>query len=187
MEIGSSYTKVGFSLDTQPKKVINVNFTKPLLKSRLSYELNVEEQLYYIFNVEMVCSLKGRSIALIYNYYSNEEIYNIIAYVLYNKFEVSKIAFFVGNVLPLYLSGYYSGFLIDLGYMQTTACAVYDGYSLLHMGGHIGEGGKDAARRLAILLPDYSWEQLEETAVKHSRILDKGEVDDRQKIKLKNN
>lgn len=92
----------------------------------------------------MVCSLKGRSIALIYNYYSNEEIYNIIAYVLYNKFEVSKIAFFIGNVLPLYLSGYYSGFVIDLGYMQTTACAVYDGYSLIHMGGHIGEGGKDA-------------------------------------------
>lgn len=43
MEIGSAYTKVGFSLDTQPKKVINMNFTKPPMKSRLSYELNVEE------------------------------------------------------------------------------------------------------------------------------------------------
>lgn len=64
----------------------------------------------------MVCSLKGKSIALIYNYYNNEEIYNIIAYVLFYKFEVAKIAFLVGSVLPIYLSGHFSGLVVDLGY-----------------------------------------------------------------------
>lgn len=64
----------------------------------------------------MVCNLKGRSVALIYNYYNNEEMYNVIAYVLFYKFEVAKIAFLIGNVLPLYMTGHYSGFVIDLGY-----------------------------------------------------------------------
>ena len=98
----------------------------------MSYELSVEEKIYQIFNVEMVVSLKGRTITLIYNYYNNEEIYNIIAYVLFYKFEVGKIAFLIGSVLPLYLTGHNSGLVLDLGYNQSTLTAVYDGYSLLH-------------------------------------------------------
>ncbi|CAD8119072.1 unnamed protein product [Paramecium sonneborni] len=185
LEIGCAYTKVGFSLDTQPKKVIKLNFEKPLQKSRLSYELSVEEKLYQIFNVDMVCNLKGRSVALIYNYYNNEDMYNIIAYVLFYKFEVAKIAFLIGNVLPLYLTGHFSGFVIDLGYNCSTVSAVYDGYSLLHQTGYIGEGGRESAKRIQQLVPDYSWEQLEDIAIKYAKVLNPGDIDDKQKIKLR--
>jgi actin-related protein len=156
--VGTAFTKVGFQLDSQPKRVIKLNFEKPHSKSRLSYELSVEEKIYQIFNVEMVVSLKGRTITLIYNYYNNEEIYNIIAYVLFYKFEVGKIAFLIGSVLPLYLTGHNSGLVLDLGYNQSTLTAVYDGYSLLHQTGYIGEGGKDSAKRVNAIIKDSTWE-----------------------------
>lgn len=148
VEFGSAYTKVGYSMDNQPKRVLRINLLKNISKNRLNNELYIEECLYALFNIEVAANLRGRSIILIYNYYCVEDFVNILAQVLFQKFEVSKIAFVVGNVLPLYLSGHFTGIVVDLGYWQSTATAVYDGYSLMHLGGYIGEGGRHASARV---------------------------------------
>ena len=61
--------------------------------------------------------------------------------ILFNKFEVTKIHYVLGNILPLQLTGQYSGIVIDAGHYGTTMAAAYDGFSLLHYGGRIGDGG----------------------------------------------
>lgn len=53
---------------------------------------------------------------MIYNYFGIDDLHLIIGTLLFQKFEVMRIAYVVGNVLPLYLSGHFTGIVIDAGY-----------------------------------------------------------------------
>jgi actin-related protein len=112
------------------------------------FTLKMEEFLSCIFEQELVISPKEKSIVLIYNYFVQDEITNTIAKLLFKKFEVLKISFLVGNVLPLYITGHFSGMVVDAGFIQTTVAPVYEGYSLLHVGGNIGLGSFEISRLL---------------------------------------
>jgi actin-related protein len=58
------------------------------------------------------------------------------------------VSFLIASVLPLYITGHFSGMVIDAGFCQTTLTPVYEGYSLLHLAGIIGQGGLDISRQL---------------------------------------
>ena len=104
----------------------------------------------------------------------------------YKKFEVAKITFLVASALPLYLTGLYSGIVIDAGFLHTTMSPIYEGFSLLHMAGPIGYGGLDISvallkeilaenpsitKQSAFIVTVHTPEWLEEVKVRIGRIL----------------
>ena len=85
------------------------------MRDQFEFELKVEEYLHLLFDQEMAVNLKERAIYLVYDYYHQENIVNGIAKMLFKKFAASKIIFLVSNILPLYITGLYSGIVIDGG------------------------------------------------------------------------
>ena len=133
----------------------------------------------------MVCSLRNKSVVMIYNYFGIDDIHLIIGTLLFQKFEVMRIAYVVGNVLPLYLSGHFSGIVIDAGYYQTTCSPVYDGISLLNNGGRIGQGGRDVCNRLREYFKNdvLKFKQLDDIIIKYGKIRLRNE-DSNKKIRI---
>lgn len=69
LELGSCYTKIGFAIDSKPKRIVRLDLLKLEKKSRIHNELYIEEKLYHLFNVDFVYNLKGKPVVYIYNYY----------------------------------------------------------------------------------------------------------------------
>lgn len=167
LEIGVLQTRMGLSIDSLPRKTIktspavfypilqmikdnkdNSNDLYRLVVKQEEFQLKMEEYLHYLFDQELAYNPKDKSVVLIYQYYSQEDIPNTIAKLLFTKFAVAKVCFLVSNVLPLYITGFFSGLVIDAGYVQTTATPVFEGHALFPLGGNVGKGSASVSVKL---------------------------------------
>ncbi|KAM3131055.1 hypothetical protein pb186bvf_016867 [Paramecium bursaria] len=166
IEFGYCYIKMGVSqLDQSPRKIVRKELLKKRGRSSSSEICYIEKILHKLFDYEMVCSLRNKSIVMIYNYFGIDDLHLIIGTLLFQKFEVMRIAYVVGNVT-------FTGIVLDAGYYQTTCSPVYDGISLLNNGGRIGQGGRDICNKLKEYFKNdvLKFKQLDDIIIKYGKI-----------------
>jgi len=89
--------------------------------------------------------------------------------ILFEEFKVSKFYLAIDAVLSLYASGRTTGVVLDSGYGETRAVAIYEGYCLPHSARQMDLGGSDVTHHLARIVTErgyhVSWKE-------HEHILD---------------
>jgi len=75
------------------------------------------------------------------DYFQSNIISNFLAKIFFEKYEVSTIYFLFSNSLPLYLTGLYTGIVINVGYYDSTIAPFYEGVPQLNAFTHCFTGG----------------------------------------------
>lgn len=68
---------------------------------------------------DLLVNPKDRPVIICENLFSSREVINILAKLLFSKYDAPKIFFFFENTLPLYVTGSFSGIVVDAGYLET--------------------------------------------------------------------
>jgi len=190
LEIGSTYTRMGFVGEDCPRKVI---FTPKVLRrflttgtrdtladsgKRVNIEYEIESLLSNMFFNDLLLNLKERQLIFCENIMVNRDFINAFAKVAVHRFFITKIYFFLTNSLPLYISGLTTGIIIDCGYQETQITPIYEGYPIMKGFRFCPAGGKAMSEalkerltaentpKLAELIDSHILEDLKSKAVK---------------------
>lgn len=83
------------------------------------FALKLEQFINDIFFYELLIKPNEKTIFVIDNMFFPRVFLQKLSQILYEKFSVHRIVFLLRNVLPLYSTGVYTGYVIDCGYLDT--------------------------------------------------------------------
>ncbi|KAI0243647.1 hypothetical protein L0F63_003097 [Massospora cicadina] len=110
IDLGSMYIKYGFSSNPTPQFTLSV------------YAKSLSPAFKYVE--------KRRRTLLLENPFFPIKLKNIIAKVLFQRFQVSAITFLPSQLMALLSTGESQGLVVDVGNLETTVIAVFDGRPL---------------------------------------------------------
>ena len=135
IDMGLTYTKVGFAKDALPKHIIPtplsmVNHLRSHLKQTKAnafanlfnkpkkLENEVQEFMATIFYHLLQTDPKSKAVVVIESFMGMRILTEAIGHCCFKKFHCKSVYFVLANVLPLYSTGMDSGIIIDTGFQQ---------------------------------------------------------------------
>lgn len=150
IDLGMYYTKIGISANYAPIKIIktpiNLFLTNNTFKSDNKF-LNIyncnndgfNENIFLdnlydffedIFINHLLINQKDKVLTLGLNTLFSKYYITEISKILIDKFNIKKLILVNNLLTPLYITGNYSGVIVDIGFTQISVLAVYNGLSI---------------------------------------------------------
>ena len=101
----------------------------------------LEDFLIEIIYHEILVKIHSKFVYVCQDINANWEFVSCLAELMFNKFEIGKLYFFLSNSLPLYITQEISGVVIEVGFGDTRITPIYEGYALIQDLGHCQSGG----------------------------------------------
>ena len=158
IDIGLRYSKVGFSLEPEPKKIIkspeffdldaflndklengklNTNNILAYQRDFNKVKFEIEEFINHIINYDLMIKKMQREknyiclLLIDYKIKDNfKQIYEYIVETLFSYNIISTIRVSPKNIFPVFSSGYPSGIIVNCGYAYSTITVVNDGIDI---------------------------------------------------------
>ena len=176
LDIGSSFTKIGFAGEHVPRHIIRTEIEK-IQDSRLevipifsNVERNYEDQLrlfkdffHMIYFKYLLVNPKERRVIICESMLKPISIRDMIAKVLFKYFKIVSIIFLPSHISALFTLGLRSGLVLDCGYSETSVIPIYEQTPILSAVEYIDLAGKSIHERLNKDIMENAIVQVKET------------------------
>ncbi|KAI9138954.1 actin-domain-containing protein [Paraphysoderma sedebokerense] len=167
IDLGSLYSKVGFSSDHSPRFIIPYRPPKPhpspndllqlcsleFTQSDTEYVISIlRDHLFDVFFRYLLCDPKNKSVVLCENPLMPVRLKEVIAHVLFDYFQIESLSFVPSPLASLMTLGQEDGIVFDCGHLETFAIPIYDGRPLITSIHSIPIAGNSVTQRLKELL-----------------------------------
>lgn len=142
LDIGGYQTKVGFSGNSSPSKLLSTPqniFYNKIQKNFINYE----KHLASIFSIELTLDTVGKSIVLVESPFENQQNRAKLYEIMFETFAFEKVALVSDASMALYshyinsnggksdidISGL-TGMVVDMGELQTSIVPIVEGYTI---------------------------------------------------------
>ncbi|KAK7580186.1 hypothetical protein V9T40_000815 [Parthenolecanium corni] len=140
LDIGSKYTKFGFSGEPSPRCIIpteTISGDTGKLIRVFEYEdtnqlrINLIDFIHMLFFKYALVHPKEKRIVIVESLLCPSQIRDTLASVLFDHFEVTSVIFLPSHVVALYTLGISTALVLDIGYQEAVAIPVYEGIPIL--------------------------------------------------------
>ncbi|XP_013404616.1 actin-related protein 10 [Lingula anatina] len=157
IDIGTAYTKCGFSGETAPRCIVPSEIKRSRSGQVVKvHQYNTEEELYEIL-VDFIHMLyfrhvlvnpKDRRVVVCESLLTPTVFRDTLAKVLFEHYEVPSILYAPTHLVSLFTLGISSGLVMDAGFTETFVLPIYEGIPILKAWEAIPLGGKAIHRNL---------------------------------------
>ncbi|XP_013393078.1 actin-related protein 10-like [Lingula anatina] len=157
IDIGTAYTKCGFSGETAPRCIVPSEIKRSSSGQVVKvHQYNTEEELYEIL-VDFIHMLyfrhvlvnpKDRRVVVCESLLTPTVFRDTLAKVLFEHYEVPSILYAPTHLVSLFTLGISSGLVMDAGFTETFVLPIYEGIPILKAWEAIPLGGKAIHRNL---------------------------------------
>ncbi|KAK2140954.1 hypothetical protein LSH36_1198g00002 [Paralvinella palmiformis] len=138
-DIGTAYTKCGFSSECSPRKIVPSTVKKAKTGELVNiYDISDREELYrllidfvHLLYFRHVLVPKERRVVIVESVFTPTMFRETLAGVLFKHYEVPSVVFVPAHLMALFTLGIPSGLVMDCGYKQTIVLPVYEGIPVL--------------------------------------------------------
>ena len=182
LDIGIEYTKVGFSKQPYPKHILETPFyikdsirssdmigttlIAQVFKDKETLQNEIEEFLKDIFILKTQIDAKNHTIVVCEQLIFPRTFMNALGQVLFERYRVQGVYFFLANVLPLYTTGLDTGIIVDSGFMHTSVSIVWQTVFTIQGLKHEYMGASNLEHKVKQLLYEDNPEQHEKITTK---------------------
>ncbi|XP_063216770.1 actin-related protein 10 [Bacillus rossius redtenbacheri] len=141
IDIGTAYTKVGFSAETSPRAILPTQVVDPETKQCRRLDASARPSDLYEFLVDFVHHLcfkhllvspKDRKFIVVESLLCPTSFRETLAKVLFRHFEVFSVMFAPSHLVSLCCLGLDTALVLDVGHKESVLIPVYQGYPVLH-------------------------------------------------------
>ncbi|KAH8303346.1 hypothetical protein KR059_007867 [Drosophila kikkawai] len=140
LDIGTAYTKLGFTAEACPRKIMptEVVLTTTGIRKRL-FDYDTTEELHdqlvdflqTIFFKHLLVSPKERKFVVVENVFGPTVLRETLARVLFLHFDVSSVLFVPVHLIALSTLAVPTAVVVDIGYSETSVMPVYSGVQIM--------------------------------------------------------
>lgn len=143
IDLGMSETKIGISSDNMPFKIVRTpadiflspsifvkDYTKIYQEDSQDFRLKLEEFLYSLFYDELIENAESAEVLILLNFFVPKMFIEAIEDILKRRLGVQTVGFIPSQFMPMYLSGFDSGIVMDFGFSQISFVPFYKGFVL---------------------------------------------------------